>query len=69
MPRTISTKLLFRTLENDGGDHRQFGWGRYNPNLYHANGSKTLRIGTAVKSLRIYSRALRVSEAHRRVWN
>ncbi len=24
---------------NDGGDHRQFGWGRFNPNLYHANGS------------------------------
>ena len=51
---------------NDGGDHRQFGWGRFNPNLYHVNGSKTLRIDPSVKSLRLYNRALRVSEVGRR---
>jgi hypothetical protein len=47
----------------DGGDQRQFGWGRYSPNLRTPNGAATLRIGPAVDSLRIYNRALRTSEA------
>jgi len=51
----------------DGGEWRQFGWGRFSPNLRDANGSTTLRIGPglagAVQSLRIYGRALRTSEA------
>jgi len=50
----------------DGGEERQFGWGRYNPNLLSANGAETLRLGQSLKGrierLRIYSRALRVSE-------
>ncbi|MGD8240765.1 MAG: hypothetical protein PVH68_19605, partial [Armatimonadota bacterium] len=29
----------------DGGEGRQFGWGRFSPNLRHANGAARLRIG------------------------
>lgn len=47
----------------DGGEERQFGWGRYSPALREANGAETLRIDRAVKRLRIYNRALRTSEA------
>ena len=47
----------------DGGDERQFGWGRFSPTLRTPNGAATLKIAPAVKSLRIYSRALRTSEA------
>lgn len=47
----------------DGGEFRQFGWGRFSPNLRHANGTGKARIGGMVRSLRLYGRALRVSEA------
>lgn len=47
----------------DGGDARQFGWGRFSPNLRSANGSPTLRIGAAVAAVTIYGRALRTAEA------
>lgn len=51
----------------NGGDHRQFGWGRFSPHLRHANGDKTLRIGKGlkgeIKALRVYGRYLRTSEA------
>ena len=47
----------------DGGDERQFGWGRFSPNLRAPNGAKTMKINPAVSSLRIYNRALRTSEA------
>ncbi len=47
----------------DGGDERQFGWGRFSPNLRTPNGAATLKIAPAVRSLRLYSRALRTSEA------
>jgi hypothetical protein len=51
----------------DGGDNRQFGWGRFSPGLRSANGSAVLQIGPrldgAVQALRIYQRALRTSEA------
>lgn len=47
----------------DGGDQRQFGWGRFSPNLRTPNGAPTLAIAPAVKSLRLYNRALRTSEA------
>jgi hypothetical protein len=46
----------------DGGDYRQFGWGRFSPNLREVNGSSVLRIGSAIKSLRVYNRYLRTSE-------
>ena len=47
----------------DGGDQRQFGWGRFSPTLRAPIGSPTLKVGEAVRSLRIYNRALRTSEA------
>jgi hypothetical protein len=47
----------------DGGDHRQFGWGRYSPTLRTPVGSQTLRLGESIQSLRLYNRPLRTSEA------
>lgn len=50
----------------DGGDYRQFGWGRFSPNLRGENGGKYLKIGSEfdglVKMLRIYDRSLKISE-------
>ena len=48
---------------NDGGDERQFGWGRYNPYLRSVNGAQQLKIGGGVIRVRIYNRYLRTSEA------
>ncbi len=52
---------------NDGAEHRQFGWGRFNPNMYDVNGDDELSIGPTlngeVKKVRIYNRYLRTSEA------
>ncbi len=47
----------------DGGDQRQFGWGRFSPHLRAPNGAAKVKIGAMVRSLRIYRRALRTSEA------
>ena len=55
----------------DGGEERQFGWGRFSPHLRVPNPDPAvgpdkkpkLRIAPAVASLRIYDRALRTSEA------
>ena len=47
----------------DGSENRQFGWGRFSPNLRHANGTETLRIGHGLQALRIYNRYLHTSEA------
>jgi hypothetical protein len=51
----------------DGGESRQFGWGRFSPNLRDVNGGKSLRIGAnltgRIDHLRIYNRHLRTSEA------
>lgn len=47
----------------DGGNERQFGWGRFSPNLRAPNGASTVKIAPAIRSLRIYNRALRTSEA------
>lgn len=47
----------------DGGDQRQFGWGRFSPNLRTPQGGSTLAIAPAVRQLRIYNRPLRTSEA------
>ncbi len=51
----------------DGGDARQFGWGRFNPHYRGPAGDAQLRIGPAlqgeVRALSIYGRALRTSEA------
>ncbi|MDA3924911.1 MAG: exo-alpha-sialidase [Kiritimatiellae bacterium] len=47
----------------DGGDQRQFGWGRFSRDLRTFNGASMLKIDPAVQSLRIYNRAIRTSEA------
>lgn len=47
----------------DGGEERQFGWGRYNPNLQHLNGAHMAALAGCVAEAGLYSRALRVSEA------
>ena len=49
-------------LLNNGGDHRQYGWGRFNASLRGVNGASTLRLNR-VHRLRIYDRYVRTSEA------
>lgn len=52
---------------NDGGDTRQFGWGRFNPYLQSVSGSEDLIIGKEIKGIiknvSIYDRAITISEA------
>ena len=51
----------------DGGESRQFGWGRFNPQLRAVNPNASLRLAPALHGVlsrvRIYDRYLRVSEA------
>ena len=51
----------------DGGQHRQFGWGRLSRDFYDANGAPTLRIAPnlrgSIERLAVYGRALRTSES------
>lgn len=51
----------------DGGSHRQFGWGRFSPNLRDVNGDSCLRLNkdpdVRIRRLRLYDTALRTSEA------
>jgi hypothetical protein len=59
-------KLILFVVDSilcDGGDFRQFGWGRYNPSLREVNGRDTIGVDRTVKLLRIYTRALTVAEA------
>ncbi|MFN0170998.1 MAG: hypothetical protein ACKV22_31660 [Bryobacteraceae bacterium] len=64
-PKIISFVIDGRLC--DGGDARQFGWGRLHPHLQSANGGATLRIGVGldgeIRQVRVYGRALRTSEA------
>jgi hypothetical protein len=52
---------------DDGGAHRQFGWGRFSRDLQHANGAPEMRLepnlAGEIRCLRIYGRPLRTSEA------
>lgn len=51
----------------NGGNDRQFGWGRYNPHLRSVRGAPTLALGPSitgeVQHVRIYGRPLLTSEA------
>jgi len=47
----------------DGGDDRQFGWGRFSPYLRHVNGAPQLRAAPCISGLRLYGRALLTCEA------
>lgn len=49
----------------DGGEERQFGWGRYHPGMQSLRGGKQIQMASEVEQLRIYGRALRVAEALR----
>jgi hypothetical protein len=60
-PRIISFVVDGRFL--DGGDVRQFGWGRFSPHLKHINGAGDLRIAPEVTRLNAFGRILRTFEA------
>ena len=47
----------------DGGDDRQFGWGRYSPSLRTPDGAASATLSAGVRRLRIYDRPLLTSEA------
>jgi hypothetical protein len=47
---------------NDGGEFRQFGWGRFSPHLIHANGEKKVFVSESVSTLKLYERALMTCE-------
>ncbi len=64
-PRVIA--FLVDGRLDDGAGRRMFGWGRFSPVLRGASGAKILRVAPemdgSVSGLRLYGRALRVSEA------
>ncbi len=61
-PKIIS--FIIDGMFNDGGEARQFGWGRFGSNLRTPVGAADLRIAAGVvRRLRIYNRYLRTSEA------
>jgi hypothetical protein len=47
----------------DGGEQRQFGWGRFSEHYRGLSSGVAMQIGKEVSSFRVYNRALRVSEA------
>ncbi|MFO7906956.1 MAG: sialidase family protein [Planctomycetota bacterium] len=47
----------------DGGEHREYGWGRYQDPLGDLTGGGTVNVGSPVQRLRLYGRYLRTSEA------
>ena len=63
-PRIISFVVDGRFC--DGGDHRQFGWGRFSPGFLDAKGSESIRLAPdlrgSLRLLRIYNRALLTTE-------
>lgn len=59
-PKIIS--FVIDGVLNDGGEARQFGWGRFSPNLMGPAGDAKLKVGN-VLSLRVYDRYLTTSEA------
>ena len=67
-PRIISFVINGRSC--DGGEARQFGWGRFSPHLKHINAAE-LRIAPEINKLNIFGRILRTFEAaahcHRRI--
>ncbi len=60
-PRIISFIVDGRLL--DGGDARQFGWGRFSPHLKHINGAPELRIAAEVTHLNVFPRILKAFES------
>ena len=64
-PKLIS--VVVDGVFNDGGPVRDYGWGRFAPSLSDVNGEKEAKFAPAIfgeiKTLRIYDRYLRTSEA------
>ncbi len=60
-PKVIS--YIINGKFNDGGNDRQYGWGRFNPNQRHADGCGETLIDKSVKVIRIYDRVLMSVEA------
>ena len=48
---------------DDGGDERQFGWGRYGSTLRTPDGAAFATLAAGVRRLRVYDRPLTTSEA------
>jgi hypothetical protein len=52
---------------NDGGDSRQFGWGRFSPYFQSASGSSEIKLGSRINGnihhFNFYDRAIKVTEA------
>ena len=59
-PKIISFVINGRL--NDGGEARQFGWGRFSPNLKGVAGLQEIKRSPAVQHLRVYDRYLRTAE-------
>ncbi len=59
-PSIIS--FVINGVFNDGGDERQFGWGRFNANITDIEGGKDIRIDESISVLRVYDRALMTVE-------
>ena len=47
---------------NDGGNYRQYGFGRFSPKLNDVNGRENADIANSIKKLRIYNRNLKTAE-------
>lgn len=45
---------------SDGGEERQFGWGRYNPNLVNLEGTSEAQLAASVAKAALHPHALRV---------
>ena len=64
-PKTIS--VMVDGVLCDGGRDRQFGWGRFHPNLKEVNGASRAKVAPTLngelESLRLYDRYLLTSEA------
>ncbi|MBL8025816.1 MAG: hypothetical protein JNL74_05365, partial [Fibrobacteres bacterium] len=60
--------FVINGLLSDGGEERQFGFGRFNPNLMDINGSKQLKFLTGLSgkvelnNFRLFDSALKVNE-------
>lgn len=60
-PRII-TFIVDGVLCN-GGEERQYGWGRFSPYLGDVTGSDNVKMSTALSGVRVYARPLRTFEA------
>lgn len=60
-PKLIS--FIINGAFHDGGEYRQFGWGRFGKEFRSANGSSKITLDSCIDSLRVFDRPLRTFEA------